>query len=208
MGRKRGERNGLPTRDAIYEAAVELICERGYHGTSLRDVASAVNLQMSTLYYYYPSKQALLLAIMEASMSGLTQAVAESMFSANGPRAKMIAGIRAHVMFQTHRRGENLVADTEIRSLNREARVRIIRMRDDYQEMFAVVMEDGIRSDAFRSTDVSVSLAGLFAMLNGVASWYSPDGYRSLSEIADQYCELFLNGLSTRRKSISTGSSP
>lgn len=202
--RPRGQQTAASsTGETVYVVAVDLMFDRGYHGTSLRDLAKAVGVQMSSLYHYYPSKQALLVAIMDGTMADLVAGGTAAMAAAGGgPRAKLIAGIRHHVLFQTERRKECLITDTEIRSLEPENRVRNVRMRDSYERLFADALEDGCESGAFSVGDVKVAVAGLFAMLNGVAAWYRPDGRRTLDEIADQYCEIFLNGVAGRRLAV------
>jgi AcrR family transcriptional regulator len=202
MATRSHERNSTRTGETVYQAAVDLMYERGYHGTSLRDVAKAVGVQMSSLYYYYESKQALLVAVMEKTMADLIATVSEAMEAAATPREQLIAGIRAHVMFHASRRKENFIADSELRSLERAERAEIVAMRERYERLFAAVLEDGLASGAFVVADVPITLAGLFAMLNGVATWYRPRGRLSLAEIADQYCTLFLNGVAARRVPI------
>ena len=73
------------TEQSIYQAAVRLIFERGYHGTSLRAVAGEVGLQMASLYYYFPSKQDLLLQIMRHTMGDLTATVERAIAGAVDP---------------------------------------------------------------------------------------------------------------------------
>ena len=207
MATKSRERSSTRTGETVYEAAVDLMFERGYHGTSLRDVARVVGVQMSSLYYYHESKQALLVAIMEKTTADLIAVVAEAMEGAGSPRERLVAGIRAHVMFHATRRKENFVADSEIRSLEPEERATIVAMRERYEQLFRDVLKEGAASGAFVDVDVSVTLAGLFAMLNGVATWYRPRGRMSLPEIADQYCTIFLNGIATRRAPLKPAAS-
>jgi AcrR family transcriptional regulator len=191
------------TGDTVYAVAVDLMFERGYHGTSLRDVAKAVGVQMSSLYHYYPSKQALLVAIMDGTMLDFVSGATAAMDAVDGPRAKLIAGIRYHVGFQTGRYKESFIADSEVRALEGENRVRNVKMRDQYEQLFVDVLRDGCDSRVFNWTgDLDVTVAGLFAMLNGVAAWYRPGGRLTLDEIGDQYCELFLNGVAARRLAI------
>ncbi len=202
MATKSRERGAGRTGETVYQAAVDLMYERGYHGTSLRDVARAVGVQMSSLYYYHESKQALLVAIMERTTADLIAVVAEAMDAASSPRERLIAGMRAHVLFHATRRKENFIADSEIRSLEPAERKAIVAMREQYEQLFAQVLEDGRASGAFVELDAPVTLAGLFAMLNGVAVWYRPRGRLSLEQIADQYCAIFLNGVAARRAPI------
>ncbi len=59
--------DGRQRRQAILAAALELFADRGYFGTSLRDIATAVGVRESALYNYFPSKEALFVALMEAA---------------------------------------------------------------------------------------------------------------------------------------------
>ncbi len=196
---RRRERASVPTQEAIYRTAVDLICERGYHGTSLRDVAKAVGVQMSSLYHHYPSKQALLVAIMERTTADLIAEVAAAVGGAVAPRERLVAAIRAHVLFHAARRQEHVVADSELRSLKPDERSAIVAMRERYEQLFRDVLDDAVASGAFVIDDVAVALAGLFAMLNGVATWYRPNGRLSLEQVADQFCAIFVNGIAARR---------
>ena len=56
--------DGRQTRQAILDAALDLFAERGYFGTSLRDIATAVGVRESALYNYFPGKEALFEALM------------------------------------------------------------------------------------------------------------------------------------------------
>ncbi len=197
---QRGARDGVSTGDAIRRAAVDLMFERGYHGTSLRDVAAEVGLQMSSLYYYYPSKQALLVDVMRATLTDLTTEVGDAMAQADGPRDKLAAGIRAHILFHAERRKENFIADSEIRSLDPGERRGIVALRDSYERLFCVVLEQGRRAGAFELADVRVALTALLAMTNGVAVWYRPNGRLALPQIAEQYCSVLLDGIGAGQK--------
>ncbi len=65
MGRPAG-RDGQQTRQALLDAALELFAEKGYYGTSLRDIARAVGVRESALYNYFPSKESLFEAVVLA----------------------------------------------------------------------------------------------------------------------------------------------
>lgn len=183
------------TEEFIYRAAVELMAARGYHGTTLRDVARAVGLQMSSIYYYFPSKQELLLAIMRRTMRDL-RAFVEPPISAEGSfRARLTAGIRAHVLFHADRRLETLVTDSEIRALEGENRDEIIALRDAYSGLFLEVLEAGRRAGDFTFSDAHVATNALMTMCAGVAVWYQPEGRLSLPQIAEEFTRLYIRGV-------------
>src|SRR5688572_16726483 len=66
--RKRGRPPGRTTqgaaaRDRLYATAMELIAARGYEATTLRDIAKAAGVSVGLLYRYFPSKQAVVIAL-------------------------------------------------------------------------------------------------------------------------------------------------
>lgn len=185
----------LPTSDRIYDAAVSLMFERGYHGTSMRDVASSVGIQMSSLYHHFPSKQALLFRIMNQTMDDLI-ANARVAFAIEGsPREKLISGITSHVNFHAQNNMENFITDSELRSLEPEERKLIVAKRDNYSALFRAVIEDGQSQGQFRQADTSVALAALFSMISSVPAWFKPSGRLSLDSVAQEISFLFLDGL-------------
>src|SRR5215831_7026155 len=104
----RGKRNGVvpagaatPPRDRgeeVYAAALRLFTEKGYHATSMQDIAAAVGLYKGSLYHYIGGKEDLLVQVFERAMDGLLaeveRIVADSSFK---PSAQLRLVIRAHV---------------------------------------------------------------------------------------------------------------
>ena len=67
--------DGQRTRQAILDAALALFAEKGYYGTSLRDVARAVGIRESAIYNYFPGKEALFEALLAAESAVRTEAL-------------------------------------------------------------------------------------------------------------------------------------
>ncbi|HLN06542.1 MAG TPA: TetR/AcrR family transcriptional regulator [Acidimicrobiales bacterium] len=199
---KREIGQGKRTERDIYAAAVDLIFERGFHGTSLRAVAATVGLQMSSLYYHFASKQDLLIEIMSRSMQDLISAVekAVSNHRGEGPTARLQAAIRGHILFHAGRRKEAFILDNEMRALEPAGRELVMKLRDQYEQIFAEVLAEGAEQGVFRFTDTRLALLALMAMCTGVAVWYRPDGRLPLEDIAESYTDLFFHGLVTPSK--------
>lgn len=195
-GTQRESGRGAHTGRGIYEAAVRLIFERGYHGTSQRAIADAVGLQMSSLYHYFPSKQDLLVEIMARSMQDLISAVGQAVAGADneGPEERLRIAIRGHILFHADRRQEAFILDSELRALEPAGRSSVIRLRDQYEQIFADILRQGTAEGVFRIPDCKIAIFMLMAMCTGVAVWYRPDGRLSLETVADIYTDLFLSG--------------
>lgn len=198
MPAKQDTKAAVSTRTRVSAAAVDLWFERGYHGAGLREIAREVGVQMSTLYHYYPSKQSLLVEIMSTTMSQLAEQATYAIYAARTPRSRLIAGIKAHVMYHAERRKEIFITDSEIRSLEPIGRELIIVKRDAYSRMFGALLEQGVDEGDFTIQDVPVAMQAMFGMINAVPQWYRPDGRLTLSEIADLMAELVISGITVR----------
>jgi len=168
---RRGER----TADIIRAVSIELFYKRGYQATTLRDIASRVGIQVGSLYNHIASKGDLLFETMERTMLDLLE---DQRLVAQTPDVveRMRLLVYHHVKFHGERAAEVFVGNTELRSLNRAQRSRIVALRDEYERMFQNELEDGIRQGKFLPVDVPVTAFGTLAMSTWVSSWYSPRG--------------------------------
>lgn len=194
------ERRAVRTERDIYRAAVELISARGYHGTSLRSVAAAVGMQMSSLYYHFPSKQDLLVEIMTRSMQELIATVDAAVQSAGqGPEQRLRAAISGHILFHAKRREEAFILDNELRALEPSGRRLVVKLRDRYEEIFSDILDEGAAKHALAVPDTKLAVFALLATCTGVASWYRPRRRFSLEQIAEIYTEMALSGLLAKK---------
>jgi AcrR family transcriptional regulator len=190
--------SAMPMERRIYEAAVELISARGYHGTSQRAIADAVGLQMSSLYHYFASKHDLLLEIMVRPMRDLISAVDQAVAGAGqAPELRLRAAIRGHILFHADRRQEAFLLDSELRALEPAGRELVIKLRDQYEQIFTDILQQGAAAGVFDLPDIEITVFMLMAMCTGVATWYRPGGRLPLETIADIYTDLFLTGALT-----------
>src|SRR4030042_1412705 len=76
-------------RQTIYHAAAKLFFTKGYHASTMREIAHAVRLESPALYYYYPSKQNLLYEILKKSIQDLTDRADTEVESAENTTEKV-----------------------------------------------------------------------------------------------------------------------
>jgi AcrR family transcriptional regulator len=191
-------------RQAIEEAASSLFSERGYSGTSVRDIARAVDIQGASLYAHVTSKQDVLWSIVERMATRFESAAdeiepQEPSVAANGRGGYLTALVRAHVGVITEDIERASVFVHEWRALQGDRHVEIARRRDAYEARFRTVIADGMRSGAFLAPDAAVAAAYILTALNGLVAWYRPDGRLSAAAIADSYAELSLRAVQAPR---------
>jgi AcrR family transcriptional regulator len=190
----RANRRGTKTSDEIRSVSIDLFSKRGFQGTPLRDIAGKVGIRVGSLYNHIASKGDLLFDIMETVMLDLLE---DQRQVAETPDVveRMRLLVYHHVKFHCARAEEVFVGNSELRSLNRSQRNRIVALRDQYERVFQAELQDGIRQGKFLPIDVQVTSYGILAMTTWVSAWYSPRGRLSLEEIAEIYTAMVLRGI-------------
>lgn len=169
-------------------AALDAFFEHGYHGTTIRDIALRAGLSVPGVYHHYPSKQTLLVALIDAVMDELLarsgQAVAEA---GAAPGAQFDALVENLVRFHMFRRKQAFVAATEIRSLEGAAKPAYVRRRDEQEQMFVSAIERIHRCGQGSGPPAHDCARAVLTMCVGVATWYRPDGPLPPEALVEQY---------------------
>jgi AcrR family transcriptional regulator len=185
----------LATDDAIERirrAAVRLFRERGYHGTPVRALAELLRMEAGSLYYHVRSKQQILADVLEGTLDELLGGLERAVATARGPREKLAAAVRFHVLFHTRRQEEAFVSGSELRSLSTVHRRAITARRDRYEKVFRELLQRGVRAGAFAVPDVKIAAMAILTMGTGVASWFSDRGRLGPEAVAEHYVEMVL----------------
>lgn len=185
-------------RREIDEVASGLFHAHGYAATSVRDIARALDIQGASLYAHVASKEDVLFSIVDRAAAAFEAAAAsaEAETSTADPVERLAALVEAHVDVVTSDPRRASVFVTEWRHLSAGRRAAMAARRDAYERRFRDVIADGVAVGAFRSTDTAIAATFVLTALNGIATWYQPDGRLSADAVADQYVDLALRSLS------------
>jgi AcrR family transcriptional regulator len=184
------------TRQEIIDAAISLFSQNGYHAASMQDVARALGIQKPSLYHHFDSKEAILLAILENGMERLTGQLEEIAASDQDCVSKLRAAIQAQADAIASNPPRAAVFLREDRGLGDGYMAQYLAKSDRVQHFFRVIVQQGIDAGVFRATDVSITAQALLGAVNWMTRWYHPAGRLGAPQIADQFADLFLNGLS------------
>ena len=186
----------------IDEVASELFHMNGYAATSVRDIARALDIQGASLYAHVASKEDVLFSIVDRAAGAFERAAdaAEAEAADGDPVERLAALVEGHVDIVTADPERASVFVTEWRHLSAERRAAISARRDGYERRFREVIEEGIALGAFRASDSALAATFILTALNGIPTWYRPDGRLSADRIADHYVDLALRALSEDRR--------
>jgi TetR/AcrR family transcriptional regulator, cholesterol catabolism regulator len=183
------------TRDGIIQAAARIFSEKGYHATSMQDIADAVNLQKASLYHHFSSKQEILAEILDQAL-GLINTRLELVHSQSLlPDEKLRQAMLSY--FQTIAENQNLSAVLllELRALDPELKTRQAPQREKFEQFWKDLIIEGKQQGVFTDVDPALTGRAILGVMNWTITWYRSDGPRSASEIADLFADLLLNGL-------------
>lgn len=190
--------NPLP---ATLVAAKDAFHARGFHGTTIRDIAARAAVSLPTLYYHHDNKQGILVALLEESMSSVLRRVRLAIADSDDPTTQLSNAVEAIVLHMT--------ADLELASVAREVRYldpdnphrrRYVEMRGEVEDILDEVLERGVADGSFHlSGDRRDVLRYLLGACQEVTTWYSPSGSRTPAEVAASYAEISLRLVGAHR---------
>jgi AcrR family transcriptional regulator len=180
-------------KEVVLRSAIANFTERGYHGTSMRDVARDADVTVASIYHHYPSKQEILAEIMAETLSDVIASTRSALMGAgSSPSDQLRAIVRAWVEFHTTRQAEALIGASELRSLESSGRKLVIALRDEQEGVFRDVVERGAELGEFATAYPREAARAVINMGRSVASWYQAGGGISPHEMAERYAELSL----------------
>ena len=192
--------------EEVYAAALKLFREKGYHATSMQDIAAAVGLYKGSLYHYIDGKEDLLARVFERAMDMLLADVERiAADTASGPTTQLRQIINAHVETVANNLDALTVFLHEWRALASDSLSSVRVQRDRYTSLVSDIIARGVRAGEFHAPDVRITTLGLIGMCNWLCQWYRPSGRLSPAEIATHFADLVLDGLAT---TSSTSSRP
>jgi AcrR family transcriptional regulator len=180
----------------VYEAALRLFREKGYHATSMQDIASAVGLYKGSLYHYIGSKEDLLAQVFERALGALLSEVEHiAADTASAPSVQLRRVVEAHVGAVASNLDALTVYLHEWRALAGDSLSTVRAQRERYAAVVEDIVARGVRSGDFQVPDVRLATLALLGMCNWLCQWYSPAGRLGAPEIGARFADLVLDGL-------------
>lgn len=189
------ERNESGRRSELVRIAAQQFRQRGFHGTSVRDIAAAAGMQPGSLFYFFESKESMLHAVM---CDGMAQAAVSqsTALGALSSRANSVERLRAlvrhHLQIMVGPESDFIpVMLYEWRLLSDAQRVDVSAQKDAYEAQWMPVLMALYRTGRLKAQPETARLL-IFGALNWTAQWFSDQGSLSLDDLTDQSLALFI----------------
>lgn len=193
--RKKRERR----REEILRAALRAFREKGYHGTSLGDIAGRLGLRKTAIYHYFADKEVLLYECHRRSLSELERAMAEARAEFDRPREQLGHLIREHVRIMV----ETLEGSTlgfEVPALSAAHQREVVARRDRYERSLRGIIARGAELGEFRPVDPKIAAFTILGAINWISRWYRPEGEFRPHELAARFAAHLVGGLTCDRE--------
>lgn len=180
----------------ILDTAERLFSERGYHATSMRDLAQALNLKGSSLYSHIRSKDELLWLILERAANEFLASIQPFTTSSDLPAIRLRAAIHAHVQVVTNNLDAATVYFHEWKFLREPQRNLFLASRREYEQTMRLLVTECVQSGEFRAVEPKWATILILSPMNWLYHWYDPTGPLSSDEIAEHLIQMLFQGLS------------
>ena len=183
---------------AILETAARLICEKGYEGTSIHDIAEAAGLTKAGLYHHIRSKEHLLLEIQNYGMDVFEEKVLSHVLPIADPLQRLKECMERNVLLVTQGWSKEVtIILHEHATLTGEARAQINARKKRYVRFLETSLAEAIRNRQIRPVNTKVAAFAFLGMVLWIYKWFRPEGTIPAERLASEMQDLFFAGLET-----------
>jgi AcrR family transcriptional regulator len=192
----RAEKHPDSRHRAILETAARVICERGYEGASIHDIAAACGLTKAGLYHHIRSKEHLLLEIMNYGMDVFEEQVLSQVVAIADPVERLRACMEKNVLLVTQGWSKEVtIILHEHATLTGEARSQINARKKRYVRFLETSFAEAIRAGRIRPVNPTVAAFSFLGMILWIYKWFRPEGPITPDGLAQDMQDLFFGGL-------------
>src|SRR6059036_2631126 len=183
--------------DHLLARAARVFADKGYHPTTMRDLAAASGMSLAGMYYYVRGKEELLAKIQERCFTRVLDGAERAVAARTGdPVERLQAFIRHHVTFFAQHMAEMKV-------LSHEPDRSVSALKRRYVDLLETLLRDAAPEET--AVQRSAAAYALFGMMNWIYNWYDPAGEIDPGRLADLIARIFVGGFAEARSTVQGG---
>ena len=180
---------------SIYLKAAEIFHRKGFDGTSMDDIARALQITKAGLYYYIKGKEDLLFAIMTYAMDWLGREVIEPARTVADPEERLRLIIERHGReLMEGPRSLSILSD-EVAALTPKHRRQIVKRKREYFDLIRDTLDEMKARGRLADVDTTVTAFSVIGALMWLPRWYKPEGPLSSDRVVEEITRIVLGGV-------------
>jgi AcrR family transcriptional regulator len=201
MTKKERQKRRPDPNTRVLTSAARLFRVKGFGGAGLRQIAAGAGMLLGSVQYRYPTKESILIALMQQAMDQSIAVVREAVADCEDPVERIRLALRAHLRMLISGGDSIYVLLYEWRALSGKARAQMIALRDQYESFWAGMLTEAAGTGMLRDR-VDLRLVRLFGFgaINWASQWYRAGGGLTPEEIADAFFAFMAFGVLADRK--------
>jgi AcrR family transcriptional regulator len=184
-------------RNAVLRTAVQMFNERGFHATSLEDVAASLGISKPTIYHYLGNKDQVLLECVTIGLNQLLEAVELTRAEPGKGIDRLQSFLRRYAEINMDDFGRCVIRTGE-EALSPDSVRRFRELKRGIDTAMRSLIDEGIADGSIAPVDSKLLAFTLAGALNWAARWHDPDGDQSAPELAERMVALLSSGFTAR----------
>ncbi|TWG39622.1 TetR family transcriptional regulator [Acidovorax delafieldii] len=191
------ERQREAKRNAVLQAAAQLFNERGFHATSLDDIAARLNVTKPTLYYYVKNKDEILLQCVSKGLTMMLEGIDASRAAGGKAIDQLMTCMQVYARIVTMDFGMCLIRVGD-EQLPPESRKELRRLKSAIDQEFRRLVAEGVAEGSLQPCDPKMTAFVIAGALSWIGRWYQPDGEYTPEQVAQQCIATLCDGVLRR----------
>lgn len=187
------------TKDRILAAAVDVFAHKGYHAAGVEDIVLASRTSKGAFYHYFPSKQAIFLALMDDLAELVEQGVESSIASEHGAIAKVEAALRVVIETTTRQRDLAKILLVEAVGLGPQFEEKRLEIHRRFAHVVQRHLDRAVSDGDIPSQDTALASQAWFGALNEMISQWLVSGGPSLTDRLPELRKLLLRSIGVQQ---------
>ncbi len=189
-------------QEQLFNTAASLFAEKGYHGTSISDLAQAMGMRKGSLYHYFKSKEELLFRLLDEYITEALTEIEKICALEVTPTEKLRQFMLFYSSFYAGDRDRLVLLINDIDKLGESYRLQVIEKERRYYRALTGIFSQLQAGGIMKPMPQSVAAFAFFGMVHYTCKWFHKDGAITAEELSEMFLEIFTKGLFTDPEKI------
>jgi AcrR family transcriptional regulator len=193
------------TRARLLDAAVAAFSEKGFHGTTTRDIAATAGMSPAALYVHHKTKEELLFLISKDGHEDTLRLMRAAIGSSDEPGASLRRLIHDFAVHHARGRTSARIVNYELAALTPEHRAEIRNIRSQIEEEMHALVERGVAAGVFNTPDPRMATVALLSLGIDIARWYREGAGWSPEDVGNHYADIAVRIMGVKERPTGRG---